>query len=233
MINKNIKKETLKKINNLENNASEKGFTLIELIIVSVLLAILGGLLYRTINGVIQAKNIVESEIEATSRAQFILEKIGRELSSVNLGALNLSNGSGSLGLSNVIFLGQKDRITFNTSAGGQIINGRNNNYGSVQVSYYLESESKEFSGRKTFKLIREELPSGITDEKTVEMRRSSTTVINSVEKIAFRFYSRENWADTWDQPNLPEAVEILLLLKDIENTTKAYKTAYSLGRQR
>ncbi len=206
---------------------SEKGFTLIELIIVSVLLAVLGGLLYGTINGVIQAKNIVEAEIEATSKAQFLLEKMGRELSSVNQGVLNI----GGI-ISNIIFLGQKDRITFNTSAGGQIINGQNNNYGSVQVSYYLESESKEFSDKKTFKLIREEVPTGISDEKTVEMRKNISSVINSVEDIKFRFYSLENWADTWEQPNLPEAVEILLLIKDIENTTKAYKTAYALRRQ-
>ena len=216
-----------------EINFSEKGFTLIELVIVSVLLSVLGSLLYGTINGVIQAKNIVEAEIEATSKAQFVIEKMGRELSSVIPTALNLTNPNGTISLNNIAFLGQKDKITFNTTAGGQIINGKNNNYGTVQISYYLEPESKEFGDKKTFNLIREEIPSGITDEKTVEIRRSSSTIVNSIEKVKFRFYSEENWADSWDRPEVPEAVEILLLLKDIENSTKAYKTAYALRRQR
>ena len=93
MTYKKTHKKTFRGTTTSESNTSEKGFTLIELIIVSVLLAVLGGLLYSTINGVIQAKNIVESEIEATSKAQFVLEKIGRELSSVSEGALVLSNG--------------------------------------------------------------------------------------------------------------------------------------------
>ena len=216
------------------SSKSEKGFTLIELVIVSVLLSLLGSLLYSTINGIIQAKNIVEAEIEATSKAQFIIEKIGRELSSVIPSTLNLDdpdNPDAQISLNNVSFLGQKDRLSFNSAVGGQIVNGQNNNYGTVQISYYLEPESREFSNKKTFQLIREEIPSNITDKKTVEMRRTSVAIINSVEKIKFRFYSLETWEDSWENPNIPEAVEVLFLIKDIKGNTKAYKTAYALRR--
>lgn len=221
-------------------NNNSAGFTLIELLVVSVLLAILAGLLYSTINGIIQARTIVEAEIESTSKAHYVIERIGRELTSISPTPLQL--GTAPIGFSNLYFIGKnqkgpdggKDTITFVTTVGGQVIPGQNSNYGSVQITYKLLKNNPKFSDKKAYKLIREEVPAEVVDPKTREMRQLSFPIAEDVLSLNFRYYNQGKWLDVWDnnQTGYPEAIEITILFLDLEGQTKGYRTAYFLRRQ-
>ena len=221
-----------------------KGFTLIELLVVSVLLTILGSLLYSTINGIIQARTLVEAEIESTSKAHYVIERIGRELTSISPTQLQFDDPkkNAALGFRRIIFLGtdqkgqggSRDSISFVTSVGGQIIPGQNSNYGSAQISYRLVKTAKKFGDKKTYKLIREEIPAGVSDTKTMEFRKLSFPIAENVVSLNFRYFSLGKWVNVWDenQTNFPEAVEMTILFEDSEGKVKPYRTAYALRRQ-
>ena len=59
----------------------ESGFTLVELLVVSVLLALLSTILHGTLSGIMRCRSLVESERDNTLAAQRILSRISRELS--------------------------------------------------------------------------------------------------------------------------------------------------------
>ena len=220
---------------------NSSGFTLIELLVVSVLLAILAGLLYSTINGIIQARTIVEAEIESTSKAHYVIERIGRELTSILPKQLQFDSKSAPTTFTTIVFTGEnkkgrdgpRDSITFVSAVGGQVIPGQNSNYGNVQITYRLDKNSRKLGDKKTYKLIREEFPAEVIDKKTRELRKLSFPIAEDVISLNFRFLNLGKWLDTWDQnqTNFPEAVEMTILFQDIEGQTKGYRTAYALRR--
>lgn len=73
---------------------SSDGFTLVELVVVSVLLALMSAILYGTLTSIMGGRQVIESQREATGIALVVLDSLTRDLNSRALIPLRTSSGS-------------------------------------------------------------------------------------------------------------------------------------------
>lgn len=159
---------------------NQRGFTLVEMIVVAALLALLAGLLYGTLNGITRTVDLVTSGIKTERAARLFFSRISRELQSrvpERLSSLQQSPTSAPTNpppgffLQGGYFIGTKgeggvgskgDSIRFVSDGVAQEPIGGLGNRGRVEVAYGLREakrEKEELSDApKTFELMRGEL---------------------------------------------------------------------------
>ena len=216
----------------------EKGFTLIEIAIVATLLAVLGGLIFGTLRGVSNARSAIEQKREINRTARHVLIKIRRELQSVSS-----TTGNSLTGVKFEIkndFLGDADAdyITFNTAIGGDAHSGLEQNFGYLQVAYFLEkippdiAKSRGYDNSKngtTYALIREELPNWVTSKQnSTDEEIVRTALAYNVVGFNFRHYKDKQWSDDSTKRS-PNAIEITVSLQGKNGVSDSYKTSVAL----
>lgn len=233
----------------------EDGFTLVELLFVAVLFAIMSTILFGTLRSIIKTQNIINDKMLIYSEVQQLFGRMITELSSRTKTAVRSrptqSDGVGTIAPGAPFILGyhvregsiDKDILRFVASGQGQATFGENANFGDVQIEYRLEEQesgtSDNFTEHKTYRLVREESPAGITDVDSIKKHRLIVTLSNKISSMRFRYFggkSRDRgWRNEWQNqgPRLPEAIEISLSLVTADGQEHSFRTATSVEKSR
>ncbi len=241
-------------VNSLSDSTTntETGFTLVELLVVSLMLALLSGILYGTISGILRGRSIILGEESTARSAQYVLERMTRELTARV--AVPLSDPEGSSNTSQRQYIRASkstsssegvDRIRFVSSNAGQQSFNDVQNFGLLEVEYRLadpqrgedyeelEPEERQLAADDKV-LLREESPADVERDETIKARDLVFPMAEKVRGLQFRFFKDGKWSDIW-QPNraaLPEAIEITLQLRSDGENIDTYRTAIALSRQ-
>ncbi|MCC6932692.1 MAG: prepilin-type N-terminal cleavage/methylation domain-containing protein [Deltaproteobacteria bacterium] len=220
-----------------------RGMTLVEVVVVSLLLALLATALYSSLNGIIRSSRSIESQRETLRTARSVFSKMIKELNGAvpdKLVFVGKKKGN-SNNSTNQSFVGAKalggGSITFITTSGTQAVFGGAANYGSVQITYRLAEDSRasynnpEIKNLKTYVLVREETPAEVTHSETLKKRRIITPIAADVVALNFRFMQKKKWKESWTSkgPPLPKAVEITITLASAYRPPETFRTAIAL----
>ena len=218
---------------------SERAFTLIELILVTALLAIMAAILYKTLTNIQMSIRMIDNQRSAGRTAQLVLTRLSRELASCYQKPLatDVSNplpnpppfpqsGSFLIGTGKESGKAQSDSIRFVTEG---ISDANVGNPGVVEVTYQLT----EIDDHRGNVLIRDEVPWGVVDKETIKKHRLSWPVAENIVSLNFRYYQQpDGWKTEWKAPRLPLAVEITLQVKGDNGKIESYKTAIALTKK-
>jgi len=233
----------------------EGGFTLIELIAVTVLLALLGSIVYKTLDGLMQSKQIIEDQRSARVGIRYVLSRMMKELSSrqaYSIGNFLFGEGnekSTSRYSNRVYFLsknetdGNSDKDSLRFISGAPVDSpstpyGRN---GVVEITYRLERMEIPFGkerpndGFGSYILVREEIPSGLPDKDVRDERKVVWPIAENVIGLNFRFRKRDKWLEEWkmNDRGFPEAVEITLKFRGARGRIETFRTAVAIEKRR
>ena len=133
---------------------SEKGFTMLELIVVSALLALMSAILYGTLNGIMRGQSLVSSGRTDYRVARYVFNRLGTELSSRMAEPLAADKNASSSGTPfrasrRAYMFGQNkqsgsadtDSLRFVSAGAAQQIVGGGGNHGLVEIEYRLEKD--------------------------------------------------------------------------------------------
>lgn len=225
--------------------AREDGFTLIELVVVSLLLALLSAVVYGSITTLVRTKNVLEDRRVSERTAQSILSRLSRELenrqSEPLTDLMNKRGRSSRRGKDNdflSLLIGRTRRlvgrdadsirfVTLGSSASSNL-----GNPGIVEVEYRVEATN--LSREAPFILLREEIPAGVDDRRILESRQFRSVLSDKIHSLQFRYRFNRRWVNQWSasRETLPDAVEITLSVFTDSGGVDTYRTAVLLYRQ-
>ena len=231
---------------------NQNGFTLIELVVVSVLLAIMATILYGSITGIMGGRDAIKSQRQTGTLAQFVLERMSRDLISRELIPLTNQEGASTPNTGFRGFGAQKyfegtnaskdeanaDSIRFVTNNVPQVTSSTVPNFGLIEVSYRLEKPKDRDADERAprYVLIRDEKPAEISEQnkELLEKRTRSLPLADNVAGLNFRYLLNGEWQESWQnaQRPLPEAIEITLELLDELGDTQKFRTAIFVSKQ-
>ncbi len=205
----------------------ESGFTLMEVMLAMVILAMMMGLIYGTFFSALESKRIVETAQERYHRLRVFNKRLGEELAGAFISDAYRSKAGAQppdvLRTEDMryYFLGEDggpyDRLSFTTNAGRP--RARKAQGDLVQVSYYTEAEE----GSELRTLYREEKPITMTEARPESGRTGA--LFRNVKRFDLAFVNRgteKEYLDGWDSGstlydeqymNPPRAVEVELVL--------------------
>ena len=218
---------------------TERGFTLVELVVVSLLLALMASLVYGALSGISRTKFALESEREITRTAQYVLGRITRELSNIREEPLTPPDDGAEeedefeaylLGADGQIGGLPADSMRFVSSGTGQVLFGGLQNSGSVDITYQLVQR-----GQNELALVRIEQPAGDADKEQRKKQRIVFPLAENVTALNFRYRRRGKWLSEWTlrQSGIPDAVEITLQVRGDADRVETFRTAVSLHFER
>jgi prepilin-type N-terminal cleavage/methylation domain-containing protein len=229
----------------------QSGFTLAELLVVCVLLAIMSGILYGTINGILRGRALIESERDTARTAQYVLERMTRELGCrvpMPLSAREQESTRNSSfyfagamfeGIDRKTGLADGDQLRFIGLNTGQMFFNTVPNYGLVEIEYRLEEPEAKTTSLKGktdsagLVLVREEMPADLRNQDIIKQRKVAFPIAEDVVGLNFRYRKEGKWLSEWKEQasRLPEAVEVTLRLKGADERVDTYRTAVALSR--
>jgi general secretion pathway protein J len=213
---------------------NERGFTLIEVLIAVVLLAIISLLVYQSMGSAVGSKERFESRELTYRAANVFMDRLTRELATAvlysNVEMLGVSaNGEQ---VSKSVFSGanngDQDKLTFDTLSHTRYLKDAKES-DLAEVTYWLEPQ-EEGGGLYVIKR-RDKSP---LDAEPGE-KGTVTVLMDGVKELNFRFYdpAKTEYQDEWDTTKvdwvnrMPRAVEITLVLQDPadEDNTLRFET--------
>jgi len=184
---------------------ARRGFTLIEVLVATVIFSVLVGALYSVFYGTLRLRENAYEVTEARLPITYIAGLIKRDLKNMvaPVGLLagpmvgeNVEEGKHRL-----------DRLEFHTASG--IVNDKDP-WGDIQkVEYYLEQppQSGESEGNDFVRALTRNLLASTTEEPP-EQR-----LLSGVQSLKFTYYDGEYWEDVWDsttqENEMPVAVKV------------------------
>lgn len=230
----------------IKTNSKEAGFTLVELLMVTVLLSIMVGVIYGTLGGIFRGQKIIDEQTKVSRSAQFVLSKIVRELSNFSTLESLSSTDSRGASLGKPLLQGERetksgksqDTLRFISNGTGQANFGAVSNYGLVEIKYSLQDTPDNdplYQESDLSVLVREEKPAISNTSKEikeiVEKRTIRVPMAEGVVSLSFRYRNDKKWEDSWNEPTnkVPQAVEITLVLKDENGSEHSFKTAVAI----
>ena len=241
----------------MQNN---RGFTLVELLLVTVLLAMMSGILYASIGGIIRSKKSLESKRDSLQIATYVLERMTRELSSrlelsLANGGVGAAGGAASLaGVSSLVGVQKEylqgedgkigtndaDTIRFTSASSGQSFFDSLSNSGVVEITYRLSENTEKTddlsfgTSEKDLVMVREEVPADTKEKEIVNERKVIFPMAYNVVSFNLRYLKEGKWQNEWTEkkPVLPEAIEMTIKLRGEEDSIQQFKTAVGLKQQ-
>lgn len=201
---------------------NQKGFTLIEVLIAVVLLAIISFLVYQSMGSAIGSKERFETREQTYRVANIFMDRVTKELATAvlyaNIELLGVSpNGEQ---MSKSVFSGSnngnQDKLTFDTLSHTRYLKDTKES-DLAEVTYFLETQ-EEGGGLYSLKK-RDKSP---LDAEPGEKGRVMV-LMDGVKEFNLRYYDpvKAEYAEEWDTTKLdyanklPRAVEITLVLQD------------------
>lgn len=228
---------------------AESGFTLLEIIVVTGLLVLMGGILFGTVGSFIRGRNLVLDGRDNQRTATLLFSRLNRELLSavdepINSEALesagetsgNISSRRYLLGIDESGAKADKDKIRFVSEGSGQAVIGGRNNFGRVEIEYKLvepeDSPAVQLGEERSYMLVREEYPAGISDSEIYKKRKIVLPLADNVLSLNFRYRVAERWFDSWRgrRFGFPEVIEIELKLASERGGPETFKTAVTIN---
>lgn len=230
----------------MQNKLNNRGFSLVEIIIVSLMISLIFLILFGTLNSLITARDVIENEYSVQRSISSFLSKFRREL--INARAENLFFFDNRSGQSNFTKFYAKNNnngeqsFSFVSNATGLILFNDNPNYGSVQINYFVQKNNET----EKYDLIREEYQYNPAKPEFIERTIKRYPVLIGAKKINFRFLRNSDWLNDWqimpsssvgggretDQIliNLPLAIEVYIESEDSSGNLKIFHTASQVG---
>lgn len=173
-------------------NKSNSGFTLVEVLIVTVILAIISLAIFSTFSNGIKIYNRINSEATLADAVIFC-DRFGQDLRN-------------SLNFTLIKFVGKPEELEF-----ASILNSpRMQKFSVSRIKYAWDSSSEKIQ-RFTSDY------SGVYSQEEALARQS----LDKVKSLVFSYYYLDNqtkdfaWAEEWDKQTLPIAVRMELEFKD------------------
>lgn len=187
-----------------------RGFSLMEVMIASALLAITGGLLYTSLSSSIDAKDMVEG---TSNRYHLARQALARMVDEISMAYISAHHNQQEL-RTKTRFIGERDSLSF--TAFGYVNRREGAKHGSSrQLGYELGIDER--TGQKA--LLRREQAD--LDDK-VEQGGREQTLLPYVTELRFEYWDNatEDWKEEWDTEEsatlnrLPQRVRITLVAK-------------------
>lgn len=179
---------------------SEKGFTLVEVLVAISILAILMTSIYGIFSSVSMARERLDADSAEFHRARVIFDRMGRELRGTYFQPRE----------DNLIFAGgDSSAILELTTTAVSPLSRRGS--GLARIRYLLITDPEDTANGQV--LMRSETPAfGQKPGQETEMMRLAP----GIETMALRFFANGQWQTKWDAgaSGLPELVEIALQLR-------------------
>lgn len=209
---------------------AETGFTLIEVLLVSVLIGLMAVIIFATWNSVARAKQAIDNERQSIRAAQYVITRITKELAGYATESLTTGDEGGSqstgtlgesaglagatpLGTPAVSYLlgtdktadrGSADSLRFISSTAGQAQLGTFANFGLVEIEYRLEKPKGEFGSaleaNDEYVLVREETPAAVDNKDLREKKKFVFPLAEHVTSLNFRYFDGALWKDAWGE---------------------------------
>lgn len=226
------------------NRYKESGLTLVEMLVVSLLLALMGSIIYGTLNGISLSKEAIESERSISRTAHFVLKRLSKELRSSVKEPLYIESKKKTLNTitRNKYFMGEKNKktdtkthgdfIQFVSASGSGTTYGSISNYGHIQIKYSLKKSKDDNSKEPSYVLLREEIPANVENKDIIKKRKIIFPVADNILSLNFRYLTNNNkWQTSWTSKDrdLPKAVEITLKIKGKDGRKNLYRTSVTL----
>jgi type II secretory pathway pseudopilin PulG len=219
---------------------NESGLTLVELAVVTVLLSLLGLVVFGTLSGMLRTRTTIFASREGQRSAERVLAQMTKELGNIALTELLRADLSQSEDIPKKddfdslyvyginIQKGGKDLDTlrFVSRGSGESIGGVVRNPGDVEIEYRIEEIDQKLT------LVREELPAGIRNINQLKTRRLLLPLATGVEGLNFRYRYDRKWTEGWEGEldDFPDMIEIELTVQT-EQGRQAYTTAVAIPR--
>lgn len=207
-----------------------KGFTLIEILVAIVLLAVISLLLWQSMGSTIGSKDRSEKRDQAYRGASLAVDRIARDLSMAvlytSMDFLGISGSAEQMMKSVLIGTneGDQDKLTFDTVSHIRYLKDTKES-DMAEVTYFLEKEDVEEGDE-------DEVTAGLYALKKREKSPPDSepdtgggvqTLLGGVKELNFRYYDavKNEFKDEWDTTKidyvnrLPRAVEITLIVQD------------------
>ncbi len=187
-----------------------KGFSLMEVMIASALLAITGGLLYTSLSSSIDAKEMVEG---TSNRYHLARQGLSRMVDEISMAYLSKHHSQVEK-RSETRFVGGRDSLTF--TAFGYVARKEGSKSGaSRQLEYSLDMDD-----RTDAQALVRRVQANLDDD--VEEGGREQTLLPYVTELEFEYWDpqAEDWKEEWDTEEaatlnrLPERVRITLTAK-------------------
>ena len=187
---------------------SNKGFTLIEVLLAVAILGIIFSMVYWTFSQTYDVIDRVQTEADRFRSVRLTINKISEDLSSTYWRE----------DYKDSLFVGEdlgeerspKDSIRFMAASNYGASAGSNDSDLNI-ISYYLErAEDKDI-----YKLMRSEQTNILSISND---QKEAYELGDSLNGINFRYFNGKDWVDSWNSDELksiPMAVEIKMLIKD------------------
>lgn len=235
---------------------AQGGFTLLEVVVVTMLLMLMGGILFGTVASFIRGRSFVLDGRSNQRTATLILSRMNREFLSMvpeNLSSEALEQAGEAtgnitqqrfvLGSDNSGTKSALDTIRFISEGSGQAVIGGRSNHGRVEIEYRLadsdsqeaESFGEESPGKadqRTYVLVREEQPAGVDNKDVLKARRIVVPLAENVHSLNFRYRLGDRWFDAWRgrQLGFPDVIEVELQLVSERGELETYRTAVTVN---
>ncbi len=213
----------------------QEGFTLIEIMIAVVILAIISLLLWQSTYVLMHAKERYELEDERFHEVILALSRMADDLSMAFLYQSKDHTGSSGTGEAQRVIRfygkenGDQDELHFASFSNLRFIRGSRENE-QAEISYMLKKrEGEEESGWDLIK--RTQSP----PDREPEAGGNEYVVLENVKEFKLQYYDegRKEWRREWDSASvdfnkrIPKAVEIAIVIEDplVPEETKTFTT--------
>ncbi len=197
---------------------SERGFTLVEVLVAISILAILLTSVYGIFSSVSLARERLDADSAEYHRARVLFDRLGRELR----GAYFRPSDR------NLVFTGLKtDDDSFEMELTTTAVSPLSRTGSGIAKVHYLLVEDQEATAGGLVLMRAEHPVHESTDEEAAGMMR----LVPGIEAMSLRFYANGQWQTTWEgrTSGLPELVEIELQLRTREEELIHFISAFEV----
>lgn len=186
------------------------GFTLLELLAATAMVAVLSASLYASLRIGFKARDAANRSVETVRRANLAMDILAGDLMAARIPNSPLateftgtSGGSGNGGDSLVLYAASNDQEP--TSGEGDV----------QEIEYFCQTDDRK-SGECS--LVRSVIPSRISTQTPAS---TDEVICRGLTSFTLRYYDGTTWEDNWDSSTqnytLPQAVEVTLRFKDAD----------------
>lgn len=229
------------------------GFTLIEILLASLILALIMGVTYSSLSYIVKTKNLLDDNRDCSAIGNSLLNRLTKEFQLAFADPRKSiifeeddNSSSSAKNTANATFIGKSlvsqtsdkyrhDTVYFLAAEGGQYLPDAQQHSGVVQISYKIvPNVDRVTQDSQDYCLVREEIPHIMPPKEAYKRKLIFPLACNIVSwQLSYYNSKSKNWVQDWgyeiDQPKLPSMIFFNLMLKSKAGKIHEYKTAIYL----